>query len=168
MLKKMKINIFLENIYENFQSNIDEKKILQKSKKMFKFFLNENEVFEKSCLVNYNLSSIYFDIVFCDNTKIHEINAEYRKKDKPTDVITFALFADSPEEERFIFDGEINLGEILISLDKTLEQAKDKGHSFEDELYFLISHGIMHLLGFDHLTDDDLEYMLSWQSKSME
>ena len=164
----MKINIFLENIYENFELNLDEKKILQKSKKMFKFFIDEKAVFEKSCLVDYDLSSIYFDIVFCDNEKIHEINVEYRKKDRPTDVITFALFADSPKEERFIFDGEINLGEIIVSLDKTKEQANDKEHSFEEELYFLISHGLMHLLGFDHLTDEDLEYMLSWQSKSME
>ena len=102
------------------------------------------------------------------NDKIHEINRDYREKDKPTDVITFALFADSDEEERFIFDDEINLGEILISLDKTQEQAQSNDHSFSEELFFLISHGIMHLLGFDHMSEKELEYMLDQQQKSME
>ena len=63
---------------------------------------------------------------------------------------------------------EINLGEILISLDKTQEQAINNNHSFGDELFFLISHGIMHLLGFDHLTENDLEFMLNQQKKSVE
>ena len=117
---------------------------------------------------DYEYKTICFDIVLCDNEKIHEINKECRQKDRPTDVITFALFADSDEESRFIFDDEINLGEIIVSLDKTEEQAKEKGHSYGKELFFLISHGIMHLLGFDHPTEETLEFMLNEQSKSME
>lgn len=165
------LNIFIENIYTNFKVDdlvLDEKKVLSGTKKILKYFLNSEEIIEQSCLKNYDYKVLTFDIVFCDNDKIHEINRDYREKDKPTDVITFALFADSDEEERFIFDDEINLGEILISLDKTQEQAQSNDHSFSEELFFLISHGIMHLLGFDHMSEKELEYMLDQQQKSME
>lgn len=161
-----KLNIFIENIYSDF--NINEKNVLLGTKKIIKYFLETSEVFNQSCLAEYDFKTLSFDVVFCDDKKIHEINKEYRQKDRPTDVITFALFADSSPEERFIFDDEINLGEIIVSLDKTIEQAKEKEHSFENELFFLISHGIMHLLGFDHLNDEDLTFMLNQQSKSME
>ena len=166
-----RLNIFIENIYSEFKVNekvFDDSKVLNGTKKILKYFLDTEEVFSKSCLKGYDYETLSFDIVFCDNEKIHEINREYRNKDMPTDVITFALFADSAPEERFIFDEEINLGEILISLDKTLEQAQVNGHSFSQELFFLISHGIMHLLGFDHLSEKELEYMLEQQQKSME
>lgn len=167
----VKINIFIENIYPDFKIEgaiLDEKKILTGTKKILKYFLNSEEIINKSCLKDYNYKTLSFDMVLCENEKIHEINKDYRDKDRPTDVITFALFADSEENERFIFDGEINLGEILISLDKTQEQAYSNNHSFGDELFFLISHGIMHLLGFDHLSKKELIYMLENQQKSME
>ena len=167
----IKSNIFIENIYDDFKIDeliIDEKKVLTGTKKILKYFFDTEEILKNSCLDGYNYKTLSFDIVFCDNEKIHEVNRDYRDKDKPTDVITFALFADSAEDERFIFDEEINLGEILISLDKTKEQAQNNNHSFGDELFFLISHGIMHLLGYDHLSEKELEYMLDQQQKSME
>lgn len=167
----IKQNIFIENIYSDFKTNeglFDEKKVLNGTKKILKYFLNSEEIIKNSCLKDYEYKTLSFDIVFCNDEKIHEINRDYRDKDRPTDVITFALFADSSEEERFIFDDEINLGEILISLDKTQEQAQNNNHSFGDELFFLISHGIMHLLGYDHLSEKELEYMLDQQQKSME
>lgn len=162
----IKSNIFIENIYSDFE--IDDKKVLLGTKKILKYFLENKDIFENSCLSEESFKTVSFDIVFCNNDKIHEINREYRQKDRPTDVITFALFADSLPEERFVFDNEINLGEIIVSLDKTLEQSKDKKHSFEEELFFLISHGIMHLLGYDHQTESELEFMLDQQGKSME
>lgn len=162
----IKSNIFIENIYPDFE--IDDKKVLLGTKKILKYFLENKDIFENSCLSKEKFKTISFDIVFCNNDKIHEINREYRQKDRPTDVITFALFADSLPEERFVFDEEINLGEIIVSLDKTFEQSKDKNHSFGEELFFLISHGIMHLLGYDHQTESELEFMLDQQGKSME
>ena len=75
------------------------------------------------------------------------------------------MFADSPEEERFIFDNEINLGEIIISLDTTSRQAKENNKSFKDELYFLLAHGILHLLGYDHMTEETLQEMWDIQTK---
>ncbi len=160
------INIFIENIYPEME--VDAKKILADTKKILKYFLGNEEIYKNSCLKDYKFKTLCFDIVFCNNEKIHEINRDYREKDRPTDVITFALFADSTPEERFIFDDEINLGEILISLDKTQEQSIEREHSFNEELYFLVSHGIMHLLGFNHKLEEELEFMLTHQSKSME
>lgn len=161
-----KSNIFIESIYPEFE--VETRKVFVGTKKILKYFLENDEILEKSCLNNEVFKTLSFDIVFCNDEKIHEINREYRKKDRPTDVITFALFADSAPEERFVFDGEINLGEVIISLDTTLQQSKEKNHSFGEELFFLISHGIMHLLGYDHQTETELQFMLNQQGKSME
>ena len=164
MNKKAKINIFIENEYKDFSEQIDLALLTKNTSKMVEFFLEQKEYTNKSCLTEYDYKLLYFDIVLCNNETIHRINNEYREKDCPTDVITFAMFADSPKEERFIFDDEINLGEIIISLDKTLEQSKDQKHhqhTFEEELNFLIAHGILHLMGYDHQTEDLLEQM--WQ-----
>ena len=79
-------------------------------------------------------------------------------------IISFAIFADSLPEERFIIDDEINLGEIIISLDKTEEQSKNNNVTFDSELYYLISHGILHLLGFDHQTQEEYDFMVEKQN----
>ena len=159
-----KINIFVENTYEEF--NIDEVKVYNNSVKITEFLINCSEVFKKSCLNKYKFLSICFDIVLTDNKEIHRINKEYRQKDTPTDVITFAMFADSSEDERFILEGEINLGEIIISLDRIKEQANENNVTFEDELYYIISHGVLHLLGFDHLSEEDYNFMVNYQNKA--
>ena len=106
--------------------------------------------------------------MYCDSVKTHEINREYRNKDYPADIITFAIFADTPDDERFIFDGEINLGEVMIALDKVQEEVSKKNVSFDYELSFLISHGILHLLGFDHQTEEDYNFIIELQNKALE
>lgn len=159
-------NIFLENTYSDFV--IDDKKVYDNIVKITKFIFSDKDITSTYCLKDINYKTICFDIVLVNNEEIHRINKEYRNKDMPTDVITFAIFADSPEEEQFIFDGEINLGEIIISLDKIKEQAEDNNVTFEEELYFLSSHGILHLLGFDHQTTDDYNFMIEKQNKSKE
>lgn len=160
------LNIFIENIYPEF--GIDETEIHSKVKKMTTFILNQENVYKNSCLKDYKFDTLYFDIVLCNNKKIKEINRDYRQKDCATDVISFAMFADSPEDERFIFDNEINIGEIMVSLDKVAEQAEEHNQTFDDELYFLISHGILHCLGFDHLTDEDYKFMVDTQNSAKE
>ena len=77
------------------------------------------------------------------------------------------MFADTEPSDRFIFDGEINLGEVMIALDKVIEEAAKKGVSKEYELCFLISHGIMHLLGFDHQTEEDYNYIIEKQNNAL-
>ena len=91
-------NIFSENIYEGWE--VDEKKFIDIAKKILDFYLSE--VLEQSCLNGFEYDTISFDFLYCDSKKTHEINREYREKDYPADIITFAIFADS--EEKFIFD----------------------------------------------------------------
>lgn len=156
------INAFVENTYPDF--DIDEVKVFNNVSKLTDFIIKDRDIFSKSCLKNYKFSVISFDIVLCNNEDIHRINKEYRNKDSATDVISFAIFADSLPEERFIIDDEINLGEIIISLDKTEEQSKDNNVTFDSELYYLISHGILHLLGFDHQTQEEYDFMVEKQN----
>lgn len=159
------INVFTENIYPDWK--VDEKNIIKNTKLMLKHYLKT--LADKSCLMGYEYSSITLDIVFCDSEKTHELNRDYRDKDKPADIITFAIFAD--DENRFVFDDDINLGEIIIALDKVEEMAnKDVSNASnrEQELYFLISHGLMHLLGFDHRDEAEYNFIISEQKKALE
>ena len=159
-------NIFSENIYPDWA--IDEKFFIDKAREILKFYIVQPEIAEYFCLKNYEYDILSFDFLYCDSKKTHEINKEYRNKDYPADIITFAIFADTDEDERFIFDGEINLGEVIIALDKVIEESEKKGTSKEYELSFLISHGIMHLLGFDHQTEEDYNFVISMQKKALE
>lgn len=162
-MKNPTINIFVENIYEEF--GFDEVEFHNDVQKMLKFAIELPEVKENCCLTGKDFSTLVFDIVLCNNEEIHRINREYRSIDRPTDVISFAMFADADPDDVFILDGEINLGEIIISLDKTAEQAKENGVSTDDEARLLAAHGILHLLGFDHQTDDDYNFVVKTQNK---
>jgi probable rRNA maturation factor len=159
------INIFTENIYKNWK--VDEKDIIAKTHKMLEYLISELET--KSCLNNREFESITLDIVFCDSDRTYELNRDYRFRDKPADIITFAIFAD--DEKSFVFDGDINLGEIVIALDKVEDQVNrdiSGSQNREQELFFLISHGLMHLLGFDHQTEEDYNFVIATQKKALE
>ena len=166
-MTKKEINVFIENIYDDF--NLDGKGIvlsdmINDAVLMTEYFLSQDLNVKNSCLNNCEFKKLYFDVVLTNDEKIHEINLEYRQKDCATDVITFAIFADSPEDEKFVFDNEVNLGELIISLDTALKQSKDNSHhqtTFKDELYFLLAHGILHLMGYDHQDENTLNEM--WQ-----
>ena len=100
-------------------------------------------------------------IVLVDDKRIHEINRIYRNVDRSTDVISFAFLDEDTNPS-----GElINLGEIYISLETAHKQAIDYGHSFIRELSFLVVHGILHLLGYDHMEKDDEIEMFSLQDE---
>jgi probable rRNA maturation factor len=158
-------NVFTENIYPGWVVN--EKTIIEKTKIMLKHYIKT--LGEKSCLNGYSYKSITLDILFCDSEKTHELNRDYREKDKPADIITFAIFAD--DENRFVFDNDINLGEIVIALDKAEEMTNSDislSKNREQELYFLISHGLMHLLGFDHRDKEEYNFIIAEQKKALE
>ena len=106
----------------------------------------------------YGLDNAEVSITFTDNEHIHEINRDYRNVDRPTDVISFALNeGDEPEIEG---GAPVNvLGDIIISVEKAVEQAGDYGHSVEREVAFLTVHGMLHLLGYDHIEEDDRKEM---------
>ena len=103
-------------------------------------------------------------IVLIDNERIHEINKTYRGIDRPTDVISFAFMDDETNPNSRLTD----LGEIYISLEKAHEQAKEYGHSFERELSFLLVHGLLHLLGYDHMEEKEEKIMFSLQDEILE
>ena len=134
-------------------------------KKMFAYMFSLPEITKDCCLNGVEFDTIVFDIVLCNNEEIHRINREYRKIDRPTDVITFAIFADSDPSEVFILDGEINLGEIIISLDKIKEQSAQNGVTLDDEARLIAAHGMLHLLGFDHQETNDYNFVVSTQNK---
>ncbi len=131
-------------------------------KNLFDCILTLEEI-KFSPVFKHNFKTLSFDLVFCDDDEIKKINARYRGKNKPTDVITFALFAD--DDNPFIFDGKINLGEIIISYPAALRQAKN---GIEAEIVTLITHGILHLLGFDHKNKMDYNFIIGVQNKMVE
>lgn len=158
-------NIFTENIFQDWLVN--EKDVIKKTEKMLEFYISNLE--KDSCLLNQKYNSITLDIVFCDSQKTQELNRDYRDKDKPADIITFAIFAD--DDNKFVFDGDINLGEIVIALDKVIEGVNrdiSLSKNKEQELFFLISHGLMHLLGFDHQTEEEYNFVIEEQKKALE
>lgn len=103
-------------------------------------------------------------VTIVDNEFIHELNKNYRGIDRPTDVISFAFLDDvSNKNELFMSKNEVCLGEIYISYDKAIEQAKEYGHGEKREFCFLFVHGLLHLLGYDHMTKEDEEVMFRLQ-----
>ena len=110
------------------------------------------------------LSNCEFNIIIVDNKKIHEINREYRNIDRETDVIYFAL----EDNEDITYDDFRLLGDIYISIDRVISQAKDYGHSELREICFLATHGILHLLGYDHMEPDDEKEMFDLQNKLLD
>ncbi|MBQ3142803.1 MAG: rRNA maturation RNase YbeY [Bacilli bacterium] len=104
----------------------------------------------------HNIKNPVFNIVIVDKEKIKEINKLYRKKDKVTDVISFAF-----EDNGNIYKDIRYLGEIYICAEVAEEQAKEYGHSYKREICYLAVHGLMHLLGYDHMNEDDKRIMRS-------
>ncbi|GAB3050865.1 rRNA maturation RNase YbeY [Virgibacillus ainsalahensis] len=103
-------------------------------------------------------------INFVDNKEIQELNRNYRQQDRPTDVISFAL-QETVEGELDIVGEDIPLvlGDIVISVDRAKEQADEYNHSFERELGFLTVHGFLHLLGYDHMEEEEEKEMFQRQ-----
>ena len=105
-------------------------------------------------------------VSFVDNRYIHRINKKYRHIDRPTDVISFAFLDDGHQYEKVLFhEGMVALGDIYISVEKAIEQANEYGHSVNRELCFLFVHGLLHLLGYDHMNEMDEKVMFSRQEE---
>lgn len=127
------------------------------------------EIIEKAIKVALSVMKIQRDlqvsVSLVNKEKIREINREYRNVDKVTDVLSFPMdlvnfidFVDKPDDfvsETGIDFPELLLGDIVINLDKIKEQAEEFGHSEERELSYLTVHSVLHLLGYDHIEDED-------------
>ena len=122
------------------------------------------DIEEERKILNYALEyekieNAEFNVIFVDSETIKKINREYRGVDRVTDVISFAL--EDGEEMKFEF-GRL-LGDIYICTDKMKEQAKQYGHSLLREQGFLSVHGLLHLLGYDHMTKEEEKIMFEKQ-----
>lgn len=111
----------------------------------------------------HSLEDSTVNIILVDNAKIREINREYRGVDRETDVISFAL---NDFEVTFPWERE-ELGDIYISVEKALEQSREYCHSFDRELVYLAVHGLLHLLGYDHLEEAEKKEMRQEEEKIM-
>lgn len=111
------------------------------------------------CLKHEKVKNANFSIVFVDNEKIQYLNKFYRNIDRVTDVISFAF----EDNAKVLYNNVRFLGEIYICIPKMIEQAKEYGHSETRELAFLTVHGLLHLLGYDHMTKEDEEEMFALQ-----
>ncbi len=133
----------------------------------FEIFNETNEIIdieEEINFINYaleynKLKGVIFNVIFVDDETIKKINKEYRGIDKETDVISFAL-EDNKDIELKV--GRL-LGDIYISVSKMKKQAKEYGHSEKREMCFLTIHGLLHLLGYDHMTKEEEEIMFRKQ-----
>ena len=112
-------------------------------------YLNDviNHTFEVLKIENANMS-----VILIDDKKMHELNKEYRGVDRTTDVLSFAL-----EDNENIKLPIRELGDVFVSIPKMLEQAKEFNHSEKRELSFLVCHGLLHLLGYDHTKSEEDE-----------
>ena len=103
---------------------------------------------------NLNDKNLYINIVLTNPENIRKMNKEYRNIDKETDVLSFPMFEKEELEKRENLIRDV-LGDVVISIKKVEEQAIEYGHSFERELAYMAVHGFYHLMGFDHMNEDD-------------
>jgi probable rRNA maturation factor len=121
--------------------------------------LNEVEKVVEFALKYQSIDNAIFNIIIVDDETIHKLNKEYRGKDSVTDVISFAL----EDDDTFVETEYRILGDIYICLNKARSQAEEYGHSFLREISFLTIHGLLHLLGYDHMEKTEEEVMFKLQ-----
>lgn len=117
-------------------------------------------------LENLDEERCEISVTFVDMDEIHELNKMHRGVDRPTDVLSFPQFEDVCEEAPE--EGEICLGDVVICRDKAAEQAEEFGHSFEREILYLFVHSVLHLLGYDHMEENEKRVMRAQEEKIME
>ena len=136
------------NTYEIF--NETDKNLEKETDKLYELL--------EFALKREKLENVEFNIIFVDSETIHDMNRTYRNVDRVTDVISFAL-----EDNKTIELDHRLLGDIYICIEKAEEQAKEYGHSFLRELSFLTIHGLLHLLGYDHMEKEEEVIMFNKQ-----
>ncbi len=139
--------------------------------------LEENKEYEKiiekvlkQCFKEENLenSQLYINIILTTPENIHKINKQYRNVDRETDVLSFPMYEkleidDMVKNQKF--EHEDILGDIVISIEKVKGQAIEYGHSFEREFAYMLVHGFYHLMGYDHIEEEDKKIMRPKEEK---
>lgn len=121
------------------------------------------------CFIEEKLENknLYINVVLTNPENIRKINKEYRNIDKETDVLSFPMFEKGELEKRKYLNQDI-LGDIVISVDRVKKQAIDYGHSFERELSYMAVHGFYHLMGYDHMEEEEKTKMRQKEEKILE
>ena len=148
--------MFFEVIYKDIEENKEYEDVINKV--LTKCFEEEN-------LQN---SKLYITVTLTNPENIKEINKEYRNIDRATDVLSFPMFERKELEEKIKtnnFPFQDILGDLIISVEKVKEQAIEYGHSFERELSYMLVHGFYHLMGYDHIKQEDKEEMRPKEEK---
>lgn len=112
-------------------------------------------------------SKLYISIILTNPKNIQEINREHRNIDKPTDVLSFPMF-EKQELENIKLENPEVLGDVIISIEKVKEQAEEYGHGFERELAYMVVHGFYHLMGYDHMIEEDKVIMREKEENVLE
>ena len=135
----------------------------------FEEFENYEDIYLELLNRTFKHLKLKFDpiisVSLVDNKFIHKINKEYRGIDRPTDVISFAFLDNEDRDALYKSKEPVCLGDIYISVEKAKEQAEEYGHSISRELSFLFVHGLLHLLGYDHMNEEDEKIMFKLQDE---
>ena len=126
--------------------------------------IDKLEEYLKFAVKKLDIEKGVFNIIFVSNEEIHSINKEYRNIDRVTDVISFAL----EDNKDIVYDDFRLLGDIYIAIDVAYDQAVEYNHSREREVCFLATHGLLHLLGYDHMKEEDEKEMFGLQEELLD
>ena len=125
---------------------------------------NEHEIIIKQVLEQcykvekFNPEYLYVNIILTNSENIRNFNKQYRNIDSETDVLSFPMF-EKEELENFKSEEQEVLGDIIISIERVQKQAEEYGHSFQRELAYMVVHGFYHIIGYDHMTEEDKKIM---------
>lgn len=174
---------------------LEEDAKLNNGDKMIEVYYEEIEKIDEEGLIKTVVETVLKDekvlkdvdvyITLTNNENIRKINAEHRNIDKSTDVLSFPMFereeiptlkieneslenSNYEDDENSFEDPEIMLGDIIVSIEKVKEQAEEYGHSFRRELAYLVTHGMLHLLGYDHMIDEEKIVMRKREEEILE
>ena len=148
--------MFFEVIYKDIDENKDYEKVIEKVL---------NKCFKEENLEN---SKLYITITLTNPENIRIINKQYRNIDRATDVLSFPMFEKEELDKKIQnndFEHQDVLGDLIISIEKVKEQAEEYGHSFERELSYMVVHGFYHLMGYDHIKEEDKKIMRPKEEK---
>ena len=151
--------MFFELVYKDIEEKKEYKEVVEKVL---------TRCFEEEKLEN---SKLYITVTLTNPENIRKINKEYRNIDRATAVLSFPMFEKDELDEK-IRKNNFNhidvLGDLIISIEKVEEQAKEYGHSFERELSYMLVHGFYHLMGYDHIKDEDKKMMRAKEEKILD
>ncbi|WP_077367957.1 rRNA maturation RNase YbeY [Anaerosalibacter sp. Marseille-P3206] len=142
------MEVYIDNRQDKIQIDFDVETII-------------NSVIEESLNIEGKSKEVEVSVSFVDNEEIRQLNRDFRNVDSPTDVLSFPMNEDSDA-----FFTPI-LGDIVISLERALEQSVEFGHTFEREIAYLTAHSMFHLLGYDHMTDEEKSIMREKEKQVM-